>query len=310
VQDATFWEHIKGCLFHLFPHHLVSRATFWLTRLETPLKDPLVRLYIRVFRVDMSEALESDPRVYPSFNAFFTRAMKPGARPITHEPGAIACPADGAISQLGAIREGRIIQAKAQDFSVVELLGGCASRAAPFTNGSFCTIYLSPRDYHRVHMPVEGQLLEMVHVPGRLFSVAPYAPRVIPRVFARNERMAAIFATPFGMMALVMVGAVNVSAIETVWAGLITPPAGKVIRTVNYRERPQPVRLERGQELGRFNMGSTAILLFGAKDVMWEPWLRTGEHTRMGQRIGVVAQAAETSPDQAFSHEKAVTCEM
>jgi phosphatidylserine decarboxylase len=310
MQEVTVWERIKGWLFHLFPHHLVSRATFWLTRLETPLKDPLVRLYIRAFRVDMSEALEPDPRAYPTFNAFFTRAMRPGARPIANESRVIACPADGKISQLGVIREGRIIQAKAQDFSVVELLGGSESRAAPFANGSFCTIYLSPRDYHRVHMPVDGRLLEMVHVPGRLFSVAPYAPRVIPRVFARNERVAAIFATHFGIMALVMVGAVNVAAIETAWAGLITPPAGKAIRSVNYREHPLVVRLARGQEMGRFNMGSTAILLFATKDLMWEPWLRTGKQTRMGQQIGLAARSADVRPDQAFSQENAITSEM
>jgi phosphatidylserine decarboxylase len=303
AQDPTLWERIKGGLFHAFPHHLISRCTFWLTRLETRLKDPLVRLYIRAFRVDMSQALESNPRAYPSFNAFFVRALKPDARPIAAEPNAIACPADGRISQLGDIAAGRVIQAKAQDFSVAELLGG-SERAAPFMEGKFCTIYLSPRDYHRVHMPVDGRLLEMVHVPGRLFSVAPYAPKVIPRLYARNERVAAIFATPCGSMALVMVGAVNVSAIETAWAGLVTPPRAKHISSVDYRNNQSAVNLKRGDEMGRFNMGSTAILLFGKDRIAWEPELELESVVNMGQRIG--RALAETTDTHAWSQENEI----
>jgi len=310
MQNASHWERVKGWLFHAFPHHLVSRITFRLTRLNIWLKDPLVRLYIRAFDVDMCEALEPNPRAYPSFNAFFIRALKPGARPIPIEPNAIACPADGRISQLGNIDNDRVFQAKGQDFSVVELLGGSHERAVPFINGKFCTIYLSPRDYHRVHMPATGRLIEMVHVPGRLFSVAPYAPRVIPRLYARNERMAAIFATPFGPMAVVMVGAVNVSAIETAWSGLVTPPAGKSIRSVDYTNSAPIIDLERGQEMGRFNMGSTAILLFGEGAVAWKPSLQIGESVKMGRRLGCSLVKPARDYVQAFSQEKAIASEI
>lgn len=306
MQDATWWERIKGWLFHAFPHHLVSRITFRLARLDTPLKDTVTRLFIRAFNVDMSEAAEPDPRRYASFNAFFTRALKSGARPVASGVDAIASPADGAISQLGEIEAGRIFQAKGQSFSVRELLGGSAARAAPFTHGKFCTIYLSPRDYHRVHMPLDGRLKEMVHVPGRLFSVSQYATRVIPRLFARNERMAAIFDTACGPMAVVMVGAVNVSAIETVWAGLVTPPAGKGVRSIDYtRDSAAAVRLERGEEMGRFNMGSTAIVLFGDASVAWDARLRVDIPVKMGEEIGRAALGS-LQADHAVSQENAI----
>jgi phosphatidylserine decarboxylase len=304
MQHASVWECIKGWLFHAFPHHLVSRITFRLTRLNTPLKDPLVRLYIRAFSVDMREAAEPDPHAYPNFNAFFTRALKPGARAIASEPDAIACPADGRISQLGDIETGRILQAKGRVFSVVELLGGSQERAAPFINGKFCTIYLSPGDYHRVHMPTDARLLEMVHVPGRLFSVAPYAPRVIPRVFARNERVAAIFTTAFGPMAVIMVAAVNVAAIETVWAGLVTPSAGKKVRSFDYTDDASAVRLRRGQEMGCFNIGSTTILLFGHDAVVWE--VRPDARVKMGQCMGRAAVIRTEGFDQAPHQENAI----
>jgi phosphatidylserine decarboxylase len=310
IPEASVWERIKGWLFHAFPHHLVSRATFRLARLNTPLKDPLIRLYIRTFGVNMSEALESDPRAYPNFNAFFTRGLKPGMRPIASTLNAVACPVDGRISQVGNIDQGRLFQAKGQNFSVSELLGGSQQRAAPFLDGKFCNIYLSPRDYHRIHMPMDGCLLEMVHIPGRLFSVAPYAPRVIPRLFARNERVAAIFETSCGLMAVVMVGAVNVSAIETVWAGLVTPPACKHIRSLDYSGHKHNMRLARGQEMGRFNMGSTVILLFAAGSISLNSGLATGERVVMGQRVGTSAIQQHGPFIHAFSQEKAVVSEI
>ncbi len=307
-SDPTLWERLKGWLFHAFPHHLVSRSTFRLTRLETRLKDPLIKLYIRAFKVDMSQALDPNPRAYPTFNAFFVRALKPQVRPVASAPDAIACPADGRISQIGDIVAGTVIQAKAQDFSVIELLGGSPSRAEPFMNGKFCTIYLSPRDYHRVHMPVDGRLCEMVHVPGRLFSVSPYATRVIPRLYARNERVAAIFATPFGSMAVVMVGAVNVSAIETTWAGLVTPPTGKQITSADYSATWPGIELKRGQEMARFNMGSTAILLFSKDRAMWKAGLTLNSMVNMGECIGQLVKASSRIPahNQALSQENAI----
>lgn len=246
----------------------------------------MIRAFIRVYAVNMDEALEPEPHAYPTFNAFFTRALRAGARPIVTDDDAIACPADGRISQLGKISNNRIFQAKGQEYSVVELLGGSPSRSAAFENGHFCTIYLSPRDYHRVHIPADAELNEMIYIPGRLFSVAPSAVTAIPRLFSRNERVVAIFQTLRGPMAVVMVGALNVAAIETVWSGLITPPAGNRIRVFNYANNLHKPRLARGQEMGRFNMGSSVILLFPPDAIAWDQGLQAETPVRMGQRLG------------------------
>ena len=275
---------LKSLPLYVLPHHAISRLTFAATRLRTPLKDPVVRWFIRRYGVNMDEALSADLRDYASFNDFFTRALKPGVRSIAEGPGCIASPADSTVSQLGPITEGRIVQAKGRDYSVYELLGGSKSRAAPFMDGQFITLYLSPRDYHRVHMPLDGTLRETVYVPGRLFSVAPHTTRTIPKLFARNERLACLFDTELGPMALILVGAINVGAIETTWAGLVTPPAGRQVRITPYDET-HPLRLKRGQEMGRFNLGSTVILLFGEKALSWEARLRTGEPVRMGEAL-------------------------
>ncbi|MDD3517302.1 MAG: archaetidylserine decarboxylase [Chromatiales bacterium] len=283
-EPNTTSDRLKSLLLYPLPHHAISRIVHRLARLDTRLKDPLLRAFIRHFGVDMSEAEQEDPAAYPSFNAFFTRTLKPGMRPIADEPDAVACPADGRVSQAGRIENGRIFQAKGHDYSVVELLGGDAARAAPFMGGRFATIYLSPRDYHRVHMPLAGRLREMVHVPGRLFSVAPHTVRNVPRLFARNERVAAIFDSEAGPMAVVLVGAINVASIETVWCGEVTPPTRHEVDVSLYQTGD--VALARGAEMGRFNLGSTVILLFGDGDVEWEPSLRPGESVRMGQRIG------------------------
>ena len=234
----------------------------------------------------MDEALEPDPNAYHTFNEFFIRALRPEARPIATDNDAIACPADGRISQLGEINKHRIFQAKGQDYSVVELLGGTPARSTPFENGCFCTIYLSPRDYHRVHISADAELKEMVYIPGRLFGVAPSAVTAVPRLFARNERVVGIFKTRHGSMAIVMVGALNVAAIETVWSGLITPPAGNQIQVVNYSNKTTKPRLLRGQEMGRFNMGSTVILLFPPDVMAWDPGLQAETPVKMGQQLG------------------------
>ncbi len=280
-------EQLKARLFYVFPHHLLSRAIYWLTRLETAYNQPVMRWFIRHFDVDMSEAETTDLSAYSSFNAFFTRSLKADARPINSGAKNIICPADGRISQLGKINRGRILQAKGQHYTVTELLGGSEKRAAPYFDGTFCTIYLSPRDYHRVHMPLDGLLTEMVHIPGRLFSVAPYTTRVIPRLFARNERVASLFETDFASMAMVLVGAVNVAAIETVWAGLVTPPKGKEIAVTDYPT--EMIHLKRGQEMGRFNMGSTVILLFPPGMAAWDANLSADDAVKMGQRLGVLS---------------------
>lgn len=277
-------DRLKAWGFHLLPHHLISRGVFRLTRRRSRFTTPAIRWFIRHFRVDMTEAAQPAPQTYPTFNAFFTRALRPDARPLAPGDRTVVSPVDGTISQLGAIGGGRIFQAKRQDYSVPELVGGEARHAEPFRTGQFCTLYLSPRDYHRIHMPVSATLSEMIYVPGRLFTVAPYGVRQIPRLFARNERVICLFETERGPMALILVGAINVAAIETTWAGLITPPHRRLIQQVDYRD--QDIHLEKGEEMGRFNMGSTVILLFADTIMTWDPGLGPGSPVRMGQRLG------------------------
>ncbi|MFA5626748.1 MAG: archaetidylserine decarboxylase [Thiohalomonadaceae bacterium] len=271
---------------YLMPGHLLSRLMQALTRIRwTRFRQPFTNWFIKRFQVDMSEAAESDPLAYPHFNAFFTRALKTDARPITDGIYDIACPVDGAVSQVGKITNGRLFQAKDHEYSLLELLGASEKMAAQFQDGHFATLYLSPRDYHRIHMPVDGQLREMVHIPGRLFSVNAATARNIPRLFARNERVVALFDTAAGPMAMVLVGAVFVGNIETVWHGVVTPPAGRIIRRWHYTDDTRTIQLKRGEEMGRFNMGSTVILLFGANAIDWLNILESGNSLRMGQLL-------------------------
>jgi phosphatidylserine decarboxylase len=284
-------ETLFVALQYLLPHHLLSRWMHAITRVEaTTFKDSLIRRVIAWYKVDMSEALESNPRAYRSFNDFFTRALRPDARPIAAETGQIACPADGALSQAGHIEDGRLLQAKGHDYSLLELLGGDAQMSKLFEAGSFATIYLSPRDYHRVHMPYGGRLRQMVHVPGRLFSVNETTCQKVPRLFARNERVICLFDTDIGPMAVILVGAIFVSSIDTVWAGTITP-AQQRVRSWDYLPEPAPqvIELEKGEEMGRFNMGSTVILLFGKEAVAWRDEFTAGAKVKMGEAIGETA---------------------
>ncbi|ELU06217.1 hypothetical protein CAPTEDRAFT_143162, partial [Capitella teleta] len=234
--------------------------------------------------VNMGEAKREGAEDYIHFNDFFTRSLKDGARPLPEDPELIVSPADGVISQMGDIKNGRIFQAKGHDYSLVELLGGDLELGQEFMGGKFATIYLSPRDYHRVHIPAAGTLHRMIHVPGRLFSVNQGTVENIPNLFARNERMVSIFDTQYGPMAVIMVGAINVASIETVWAGLVTPQRGQVA-SVDYGEASQAVELSRGGELGRFKLGSTAIVLFGKDQIDWlENW-QPGLSIQMGEAM-------------------------
>ncbi len=272
----------------LLPQHALSNAMFWLTQRRWPVVvHGVVRLYARLFRVDLSEAAEPDPLVYASFNAFFTRALKPGARPWPTATDAIGCPVDGRVSQAGLIDGDRLIQAKGHDYPLAALLGGNHDLAARFRGGLFATLYLSPRDYHRIHLPLAGRLSATIQVPGRLFSVNPTTVARVPGLFARNERVICLFETSVGAMAVILVGAIFVGSIETVWGGRLTPPRA---RAVSVREAgADGPRLERGDELGRFNMGSTVILLFPAGAARWEPSLTSGAVVRCGERIGRVS---------------------
>ena len=273
---------------YVLPHHSLSRLIGRLAECEAPwFKNRLIAWFIKRYQVDMSEALLEDPSAYRHFNDFFTRALKADARVFDDAEKAVLSPADGAISQLGEIKSGRIFQAKGHSFSLLELLGGDAERASPFMGGSFSTIYLSPKDYHRLHMPLTGILREMVYIPGRLFSVNQTTAEQVPELFARNERVACIFDTEQGPMAVVLVGAMVVASIETVWAGHITPPLRNV-RSYDYSQAAQqPIILEKGAELGRFKLGSTAIVLFGADHVTWDNQLQATTPVQVGQALAV-----------------------
>ena len=272
----------KVLLQYILPHRALSRLVYWATRWTfRPWKDWLIGTIVHSYRVDMAEAVQPDMHAYEHFNAFFTRALKPGARQPDPDPAALLCPADGRVSQAGAIEDGRIFQAKGQSFTAAELLGDEAA-AAPYRHGRFATIYLSPRDYHRVHMPLAGTLRETVHVPGRIFSVAPFAVEAIPRLFARNERLVCHFDGEHGPFAVVMVGAILVSSVATVWDGLVIPPYAAEIRRKSFDGRA--VRLERFAEMGRFNMGSTVIVLLPPGATL-DP-LVSQQAVKVGQRLG------------------------
>ena len=273
-------------LTYALPHRLMSSTARKLAYSRNPaIKQWLIDTVTRKFKVDLGEAAEPDPNAYPTFNAFFTRALKPGARIPDADPLALLMPADGHISQCGEIVDGRIFQAKGQSFTAAELLGDEAA-AAPFANGLFATVYLSPRDYHRVHMPWAGTLRETVHVPGRLFSVGSDAVKSVPRLFARNERLVCHFDTDFGPMCQVMVGALLVSGVETVWSGVEIPAYGDRITRKDYRG--QNITLDRFAEMARFNYGSTVITLLPKGVAALSPALTSETPVQLGQRLAVM----------------------
>ncbi len=279
-------------LTYALPHRLLSSAARRLAYSENPIiKQRLIDTVIDKFGVNLREAANPDPRSYPSFNAFFTRALKPGARQPEADPRALLIPADGHISQCGAIEDGRIFQAKGQSFSAAELLGD-AEAARPYHNGLFATIYLSPRDYHRVHMPCDARLVETVHVPGRLFSVGTAAVATVPRLFARNERLVCHFETEFGPMVQVMVGALLVSGVETVWSGEEIPAYADRITRKDWRDKN--IQLKRFAEMARFNYGSTVITLLPPGVARLNPALRAETPVRLGQALALLESPAGT----------------
>ena len=250
------------------------------------LKNRVVNWFIGRYGVNMSEAAESDPTVYPSFNAFFTRALKPGVRTVAEGTDVFVSPVDGTISQLGQISNDRVFQAKGQSFGLTEILGGDDSRAEPFRHGEFSTIYLSPKDYHRIHMPMAGTLREMVYVPGKFFSVNPVTAAHVPNLFARNERVVCIFDTEAGPLALVLVGAMIVGSMETTWAGVIAPEPAQITRWVYQGE--DAISFEKGEEMGRFRLGSTVVLAMPKGAVTWDANQVPGKSVRMGEAFGRV----------------------
>lgn len=270
---------------YLVPQHLLSRIAGKLANANTPwLKNFLISRFSKHYGVKLEEAVHSNPGDYLTFNEFFTRALKPGARPVVGDD-AIVSPADGFVSAAGIISADRILQAKGRSYSLASLLGGSDQIAAPFLDGSFATIYLSPKDYHRVHMPCTGTLQWMSYIPGKLFSVNQTTAERIPDLFARNERVVCLFETDAGPMAMVLVGAMIVAGIETVWAGQVAPSASDVSET-DYRNSAPSVRLDKGEEMGRFRLGSTVIVLFGPGAVRLRDGLEPGSNIRMGESIG------------------------
>lgn len=276
---------------YLYPKQALTRFAGWVANQEHgALTTWIVRRFVAKYQVNMAEALDSDVASYPSFNQFFTRALKPGARPIAK--AALVCPVDGAISQLGPITGSagdQIFQAKGHHYSSTALVGGDAELAAQFRGGSFATIYLSPRDYHRIHMPCDGRLTRMIHVPGELFSVNPVTARGVPGLFARNERVVCVFETARGPFVLVLVGATIVGSMATVWHGVVNPPRTGQQREWRYDD--QQIVLRQGEEMGRFLLGSTVVMLFPQPALAFNADWAPGRSVRLGETMAEPAQS-------------------
>jgi phosphatidylserine decarboxylase len=281
---------LKVNLQYVIPKHPISRLVGKLASAKAgALTTGLIKLFIKQFNVNMQEAVHERAEYYDTFNAFFTRPLKEGIRPIDEDETHLIHAVDGAVSQAGPIRNDQIFQAKGHDYSLTTLLGGTPDVAAPFKNGDFATIYLSPRDYHRIHMPIEGTLTDMIYVPGELFSVNPLTAENVPGLFARNERVVALFDTPAGKMAMVLVGATIVASIETVWAGTVTPPATKQVVHWRY-EGEDAISLKKGEEMGRFKLGSTIVVCFEPDAVALES-LIPAQPTRLGTHFATLKSA-------------------
>ena len=279
-MSASLTDYLKSGSLYFLPHHAISRIVYKLTRIESRFVPKSIELFSKAFAVNLNDAIHPEPTHYKTFNEFFTRELKPELRPIS--PSKLVSPVDGTISQFGGIKNTSLVQAKGINYSLAALLGGNEDQAKKYEGGEFITIYLSPKDYHRIHMPCSGKLTKQTHVPGRLFSVAKHTVNTVKGIFSRNERVVATFATDYGDMAMVLVGAINVAAIETVWAGLVTPPKGKIITTKDYSDKN--ITLNKGQEMGRFNMGSTVILIF-TKDAPKLAELTIDQSLRMGESL-------------------------
>ncbi len=282
----------------LLPHHAVSRLVYHLARVRQPwLKQLLIDGLIRAYKVDLADAAQPDPRAYADFVSFFTRALRDGARPLAGAERTLVSPADGTVSACGHIDGDQLLQAKGRRFTTAELLGGDFALASEFADGDFCTVYLAPRDYHRVHMPLAGTLRSMTHVPGRLFSVQGAPARQIDRLFARNERLVCVFDTACGPLAVVLVGALLVSSISTVWAGQINPHGERrgLWRKTYPASGEGSVQLPRGAELGHFAMGSTVIVLLPPGAFGWDGAMREGRALRCGEALGAWPSAEEAA---------------
>ncbi len=283
---------------YLLPQQLLSRLVGLVAESKL-LKKPFIKIFIRRYKVDLSQATIQDIDKFKNFNQFFTRELQPDARPLAADPRAVVCPADGALSQIGNISNNELLQAKGRYYSCEDLLGGDKQMAELFREGSFATIYLSPRDYHRVHMPLDGALLKTVYIPGKLFSVNQLTTESVPNLFARNERLVCLFQTELGPMALVLVGAMIVAGIDTVWSGRVSPAVGKrEIRYTDYANHQPAIELPRGAEMGRFRLGSTAIVLFPQGVMEFDSSLKASSAVVMGQLLGQVNATVTTAANE------------
>jgi phosphatidylserine decarboxylase len=283
-------DRLFAALQYVLPKHLMSRVVYAIARSESPfVKRTFLKIFLSLFDINMAEAAQPDPYAYRTFNDFFTRALKPGVRPIAIEPEFIVSPVDGTVSQCGELLNESILQAKGQSYSLQELLAGDEEAIAAYRNGSFACIYLAPYNYHRIHMPYQGTALKNIYVPGDLFSVNASTARAVPRVFARNERLICEFTTPVGRVAVILVGALHVGSIETVHCGEVNPPPRK-------RKAAQIIpagvgqRFDKGQELGRFNMGSTVVLLFERGRIHWDASMAPDATVQLGRPIARVSR--------------------
>ncbi len=273
---------------YIVPQHMLSRLIGYIADCRWVwLKNLLIKRFIQHYNVDIFAAVSERLNDYPNFNSFFTRGLKPELRPVVQLANEVACPVDGKVSQIGAIKTDTLLQAKGFYFNLGELLGGSKQDAEPFYDGVFTTIYLSPKDYHRVHMPLSGRLRETIYVPGKLFSVNLHTTNSVPNLFARNERLVCIFDTEIGPMAMILVGALIVCGIQTVWNP--APQTREITRTSFPPNTNNMIYLARGAELGHFKMGSTVIVLFPKNTVKWVPTIQENSVVRMGQLIGTTA---------------------
>ncbi|ANP74956.1 phosphatidylserine decarboxylase [Vibrio crassostreae 9CS106] len=284
-------DKIKVGLQYWIPQHGLTRLVGKLASAKAGgLTTAIINWFIKQYNVNMDEALHSDPKHFKTFNEFFVRELKEGMRPIAEGESVIVHPADARVSQFGPITDGQLIQAKGHNYSARELLGGDAALADEFKDGEFATLYLSPSDYHRVHMPCDGTLRQMIYVPGDLFSVNPLTAENVPNLFARNERVVCIFDTEFGPMAQVLVGATIVGSIEQVWAGTITPPRGNSVYKWDYpAQGDKAIILKKGEEMGRFKLGSTVINLFAKDAIKFDDTMQNGEKTVLGTPFAHIA---------------------
>jgi phosphatidylserine decarboxylase len=286
APEPSLRDRLFVAMQHALPQHFLSRLVLRATRIRLrPLKNLLIRSFVRHFRPNMSEAVQPNPLQYPSFNAFFTRELRAGARPTDIDPGALASPVDGTISQLGRLDGCKLVQAKGHDYTLEALLDGAPDWVQRFTGGSFATLYLAPYNYHRIHMPIAGTLRAAWYVPGHLFSVNAVTAAAVPDLFAKNERVVCAFEDGPRAFAMVLVGALFVGSIATVWHGDVTPCSPRRRAVLPVAAGKVPLKLSKGAEMGRFNMGSTVILLFPPDMLDWLPRYQPGTRIEVGRML-------------------------